>query len=65
MHISLCNFGLCCLEPCGKSNLVDNIEGYQAGYYCALGMIAVGFVLSVFFYQKEQQEERPLPREGE
>ena len=49
----------------GKSNPVANLEGYRAGYYGALAMIAIGFVLSVFFYQKEKQEERPLQQEGE
>lgn len=48
----------------GKSNPDANLEGYRAGYYGALAMVAVGFVLSLF-YQKEQQEERPLQQEGE
>lgn len=48
----------------GKSNLVANLEGFQARYYGALAMIGIGFILSVFFYQKEQQEERPLHQEG-
>ena len=49
----------------GRSNPVANLEGYRAGYYGALAMIAIGFVLSVFFYQKEKQEERPQQQEGE
>lgn len=48
----------------GKSNPDANLEGYRAGYYGALAMVAIGFVLSLF-YQKEQQEERPLQQEGE
>ena len=48
----------------GKSNPVANLEGYRAGYYGALAMIAIGFILSIFFYQKEQQERAP-PQEGE
>lgn len=47
----------------GKSDPVANLEGYWAGYYGALAMIAIGFVLSVFFYQKQQQEERPVQQE--
>ena len=49
----------------GKSNPVANLEGYRAGYYGALAMIAIGFILSIFFYQKEQQEDRPPQQEGE
>lgn len=49
----------------GKSNPDANLEGYRAGYYGALAMIAIGFLLSVFFYQKEQQEERPPQQKGE
>lgn len=49
----------------GKGNPVANLEGYRAGYYGALAMIAIGFILSIFFYQKEQQEDRPLQQEGE
>ena len=48
----------------GKSNPVANLQGYRAGYYGALAMIAIGFILSIFFYQKEQQERVP-PQEGE
>lgn len=48
----------------GKSNPVANLEGYRAGYYGALAMIAIGFILSIFFYQKGQQERAP-PQEGE
>lgn len=48
----------------GKSNPDANLEGYRAGYYGALAMVAIGFVLSLF-YQKEQQEEHPPQQEGE
>ena len=48
----------------GKSNPVANLQGYRAGYYGALAMIAIGFILSIFFYQKEQQERVP-PQEPE
>lgn len=49
----------------GKSNPDANLDGYRAGYYGALAMIAIGFILSLFFYQKEQQEERPPQQEGD
>lgn len=49
----------------GKSSPDANLDGYRAGYYGALAMIAIGFILSLFFYQKEQQEERPPQQEGD
>lgn len=32
-----------------KSNPVANLDRYQAGYYGVLAMIAIGFILSVFY----------------
>ena len=49
----------------GKSNPEANLEGYRAGYYGALAMIAIGFILSLFFSRKEQQQEHSPQREGE
>jgi len=49
----------------GKSNPEANLEGYRAGYYGALAMIAIGFILSLFFSQKEQQQEHSPRQEGE
>lgn len=47
----------------GKSNPQANLEGYRAGYYAAIAMIAIGFILSIFFaHNKGQQGEQ---QEGE
>lgn len=50
----------------GKSNPQANLEGYRAGYYAAIAMIAIGFILSIFFaHKKGQEQEQQQPQQGE
>lgn len=49
----------------GRSNLQANLEGYRAGYYAAIAMIAIGLILSVVFaHKKGQQQEQQPQRQG-